>query len=197
MRIRGLLVALAVLAVLGGGIYWSNKVKQAEEGKQNDRGGYQAEDAHRFYFSLRRSVQLEDPGMQGQSLLQRRAERAVQTFLQVQLASVGDHMGEQVAVEGRVLFQEGVEVEGAFRGDEIGKTHLMRWDGAPLLLGVAMVRVGTMVADALEDHRISLPGTLLGRPEARTTRCRAGLARPAAGFGGVMGRYCREQRSTG
>ncbi len=33
MRIRGLLVALAVLIALGGGVYWSNKVKQSEEGK--------------------------------------------------------------------------------------------------------------------------------------------------------------------
>ncbi len=33
MRFRGLLIALAVLAALGGGIYWSNKVKKAQEGK--------------------------------------------------------------------------------------------------------------------------------------------------------------------
>ena len=33
MRFRGLLIALAVLAALGGGVYWSNKVKKAREGK--------------------------------------------------------------------------------------------------------------------------------------------------------------------
>jgi hypothetical protein len=33
MRVRGLLIALVVLAALGGGIYWSNKVKKAQEGK--------------------------------------------------------------------------------------------------------------------------------------------------------------------
>jgi hypothetical protein len=33
MQFRRLLIALAVLAVLGGGVYWSNKVKKAEEGK--------------------------------------------------------------------------------------------------------------------------------------------------------------------
>ncbi|HSW48877.1 MAG TPA: DUF4340 domain-containing protein [Bryobacteraceae bacterium] len=33
MRIRGLLIALVVLAALGGGIYWSDKVKKAQEGK--------------------------------------------------------------------------------------------------------------------------------------------------------------------
>ncbi|MCS6952210.1 MAG: DUF4340 domain-containing protein [Bryobacterales bacterium] len=33
MRIRGLLVALVVLAALGGAVYWSNKAKKAEETK--------------------------------------------------------------------------------------------------------------------------------------------------------------------
>jgi hypothetical protein len=33
MRFRGLLVAVVVLAALGGGIYWSNKVKEAEADK--------------------------------------------------------------------------------------------------------------------------------------------------------------------
>ena len=33
MRIRGLLIAVVVLAALAGGVYWSNKVKKAEEGK--------------------------------------------------------------------------------------------------------------------------------------------------------------------
>jgi hypothetical protein len=33
MRIRGLLIAILVLAALGGGVYWSNKVKKAEEAK--------------------------------------------------------------------------------------------------------------------------------------------------------------------
>ncbi len=33
MRLRGLLIAVAVLAALAGGVYWSNKVKKAQEGK--------------------------------------------------------------------------------------------------------------------------------------------------------------------
>ncbi|MEK7403787.1 MAG: DUF4340 domain-containing protein [Acidobacteriota bacterium] len=33
MRIRGLLIAALVLAVLAGGVWWSNKAKKAEEGK--------------------------------------------------------------------------------------------------------------------------------------------------------------------
>ena len=33
MQFRGLLVALVVLAALGGGVYWSDKVKKAQEGK--------------------------------------------------------------------------------------------------------------------------------------------------------------------
>ena len=33
MRPRGLLIAVVVLAALGGAVWWSNKVKKAEEGK--------------------------------------------------------------------------------------------------------------------------------------------------------------------
>ena len=33
MRIRGLLIAVAVLAALGGGVWWSERTKKAEEGK--------------------------------------------------------------------------------------------------------------------------------------------------------------------
>lgn len=33
MKFRGLLIAMLVLAALGGGVYWSNKIKKAEEGK--------------------------------------------------------------------------------------------------------------------------------------------------------------------
>ena len=33
MRSRGLLIAIAVLAALAGGVYWSNKAKKAQEGK--------------------------------------------------------------------------------------------------------------------------------------------------------------------
>ncbi len=33
MKFRGLLIAMLVLAALGGGVFWSNKIKKAEEGK--------------------------------------------------------------------------------------------------------------------------------------------------------------------
>ncbi len=44
MRFRGLLIAVVVLAALGGGVYWSNKVKKAEEGKP--AAGRPAADPH-------------------------------------------------------------------------------------------------------------------------------------------------------
>ena len=36
MKMRGLLVAVVVLAALAGGVYWSNKAKQAEASKPAD-----------------------------------------------------------------------------------------------------------------------------------------------------------------
>src|SRR5512141_1346255 len=33
MRVRGLLIAVVVLAALGGAVYWSNRVQKAKEGK--------------------------------------------------------------------------------------------------------------------------------------------------------------------
>ena len=65
-------------------------------------------------------------------------------------------MREQVAVESGVLLQEGLKVESALRRDQLIQPYLMRSDGGPLLLDVAVVRVGAGITDTLEDHAVSL-----------------------------------------
>ena len=65
-------------------------------------------------------------------------------------------MREKVAVEGGILLQEGLKIEGALRRDQLIQPHLVRSDSGPLLLDITVVRVGAGVADTLEDHPVSL-----------------------------------------
>ena len=73
-------------------------------------------------------------------------------------------MCEKVAVEGGILLQQGLEIEGALRRDQLIQPHLVWSDGGPLLLDIAVVRVGAGVADTLEDHSISLATLRDNRP---------------------------------
>lgn len=93
-------------------------------------------------------------------LLQRRAECAVETVLQIQLAPVGHHVGEQVAVERRVLLQQGVQIQGALRGSQLIEPYLLWRDGGPLLLDIPVVRIRAPFPDSFEYH----PASLAGRP---------------------------------
>ena len=65
-------------------------------------------------------------------------------------------MCEKVAVEGGILLQQGLKIEGALRRDQLIQPHLVRSDSGPLLLDITVVRVGAGVADTLEDHPVSL-----------------------------------------
>ena len=59
------------------------------------------------------SPQLKDPGVHRLTLLERCAEGAVQAVLQVVLPAPGHDVREEVAVEGGVLLEQGLQVEGA------------------------------------------------------------------------------------
>ena len=61
-------------------------------------------------------------------------------------------MCEQVTVEGGVLLQQGLEVQGPFGGDELVQAHLVRSDRRPLLLHVPVIWVWADIPDALENH---------------------------------------------
>lgn len=73
-------------------------------------------------------------------------------------------MCEKVAVEGGILLQQGLEIKGALRRDQLIQPHLVRSDGGPLLLDIAVVRVGAGIADTLEDHSVSLATLRDNRP---------------------------------
>ncbi len=90
--------------------------------------------------------------MNGVTLLQRGAERAVEAVFKVVVAAPVHDVGEQIAIEGGVLFQQRLEIEHAFGGHELVEPHLVRGDGGPLFLHVPVVGVRAAVTHTLEDH---------------------------------------------
>src|SRR5262245_10118185 len=97
-------------------------------------------------------VEVENARMQGGTLLERSSDRAVESVLEIELPIPLDDMGEQVSVVGRVGCKQCVEVQLALRRDELLEPHLARWDLCPLTMSLPVGRVGSPVADALEDH---------------------------------------------
>src|SRR5690606_14612382 len=105
-----------------------------------------------------RSVQLEDAGVQDLALLQGRADGAVQAVLQVQVALPLHDVREEVAVERRVLGEQGLEVELLLGRHELIEADRARRHVRPLPGAFpAVVGVRPAVSDALEDHTESLP----------------------------------------
>lgn len=98
-------------------------------------------------------------------------------------------MGEQVAVEGRVLVKERVQVESALGGYQLIEAYLFGGDRGPLLLQIAVVRIGAGIADALEDHLISLGQVgLLGSKRRGVVEGFGGCGAAAGWDGGVRQR---------
>ena len=65
-------------------------------------------------------------------------------------------MGEQVAVEGRIVFEQLLQIEDALGGDQLVEPKALRRGGGSLALHVAVLGVRTAFADSLEDHPLSL-----------------------------------------
>ena len=61
-------------------------------------------------------------------------------------------VGEEVPIEGGVIFEEIRQVKSALRRDELVQTHLDGRQLGPLLLRVPVVRVWTRVTDTFEDE---------------------------------------------
>src|SRR6478735_7831961 len=89
------------------------------------------------------SSERQDAGVQDGALLERGPHGPVQPVLEVEDAVVLHDVGEQVAVERRVLGQQGVEVERALGRHELVETHLAGRHVRPVLdAHLAVVRVG-------------------------------------------------------
>lgn len=80
----------------------------------------------------------------------------MEAVLEIELTTPGDDMGEQVAIKSGVLLQQRFKIQGAFGRHQLIQPHLMRCDRGPLLLHIAVVRIGTGVTHTLEDHAATL-----------------------------------------
>ena len=74
--------------------------------------------------------------MQHRASVQRGTQRAVQAVLEVELAVPLHDVREQVAVERRLLVEQGLEVEGALGRDEVREPDLARRDWAAQSAGM-------------------------------------------------------------
>src|SRR3954452_23276035 len=96
--------------------------------------------------------ELEDACVQDRPLGQGRPQGAMQAVLQVHVAAPEHDVGEQVAEVGRVLCEQGLQVELALGRHQLFEPHLGRCQLAPLALAEAVVGVRLVVTQAPEDH---------------------------------------------
>jgi hypothetical protein len=90
--------------------------------------------------------------MQDEPLVQGGPERPMQAVLQVEVAAPEHDMRKQVAVEGGVLSQQGLQVELALGGDQLVEPKLARRDLRPVSWLEPVLGVRTLVPYRLEDH---------------------------------------------
>lgn len=89
--------------------------------------------------------------------MQGRANGPMESVLQVEGTPPLHHMREQVAKEGGVFGQQGLQIQLRLGGDQVSQSHLAWRDGGPILgRHVSMVRVGAFVANSFEDHPFRL-----------------------------------------
>lgn len=86
------------------------------------------------------------------ALLQCGTKGSVETVLEIQLALPLHHMGKQVAEEGGILIEQCVQLQGVLGGDQLIETNRARRQSGPVPGSQIMIRVGTLISDALEDH---------------------------------------------
>lgn len=95
------------------------------------------------------------------ALLERGANRTVQSVLEVQVALPIDDVGEQVAEVGRVLVKEEIEVQLRLGRHEFAEPHLRRGDLGPVALSESMIGVWPSGIHSFENHSVSLNGSRL------------------------------------
>ena len=112
---------------------------------------------------MARLAKHENAGVQGRPLLERGTQGPVQAVLEVQLALPLNDVGEQVAVEGGLLRQQGRQVQVALGGDQLVEPDHPWRDVGPVACGLEPVlRIGTAVSHSPEDHAASLGVTKPG-----------------------------------
>ena len=90
--------------------------------------------------------------MQHVALLERCPQRSMQAVLEVQIAAPPHDVGEQVPVEGGVVVQQRIQLEGGLGRDQFVEAHLGGWDVSPPSRVEAVGGVRPLVPHALEDH---------------------------------------------
>jgi hypothetical protein len=90
------------------------------------------------------------------SLLECRAQRAMQAVLEVQLLVPPHDVREQVAVERGVLGEQGGEIEVSLGRDQVIQPYLLGRQPRPVLGPQPMVGVRAGVANSPENHWPSL-----------------------------------------
>src|SRR5581483_2668080 len=103
------------------------------------------------------SIKVEYARMEYSALLQSRPHRTVQPVLKEQLAAPLHHVREQIPVEGRVLGQQGVEIQLAPGRDQLIQPNLPWRDLRPTARRASVVGIRASVPNPLEDHPNSLP----------------------------------------
>ena len=87
-------------------------------------------------------------------------------------------MREQIAIEGRVVVEEVAQVQRGPSGGELVEADLTRGDLGPVaLLRELMLRVGSSLADCLEDHASMLAAASAPDVRAVVGRVTTGPAR--------------------
>lgn len=90
--------------------------------------------------------------MDDRALLQRRTEGSMQAVFEIKLSLPFDDVGEQVAVERRVVSQQGFQVEGPLGGDQFVQADLSRREFGPVTQLGAMFGIRPAVSHPLENH---------------------------------------------
>jgi GNAT superfamily N-acetyltransferase len=93
-----------------------------------------------------------DASVQHMTLLECGAERAVQAVLEIQLAFPLDDVREEVSEEGRVLVEEGGQVERVLGRDQLVEADLMRGDLCPVADSQTVVWIWPRITNPLENH---------------------------------------------
>ena len=105
--------------------------------------------------------------MDHHALLKGGANGPVQAVLEVELAVELHDVSEEIAVERRVVSQQGIQIESALGGGDLREAQLAGGHLGPIRHGHAVIGVRTPLAHGLEDHSISLGS----RWPHRRTRC--------------------------